>query len=310
MAGVRLNDVDLNLLVALDALLRERNVTRAGRAVGLSQPAMSATLARLRTLFGDPLLQRVGREYQLTPRAVELHEPLKVALSAIERTLERGPSFDPATTWRRFRIAASDYLLVVLCGPLVEHLQRIAPGIQLQLRQVTPDVAKDLQARRLDLSLQPAVLVQEAATQELFVDRWICAVWRGNQAVKKRITAEQLSTLAHASFAVRRNSFSERFLAPHLNAPVNVAVTTQSFTSLPFLVRGTQLVALMQHLLAVRLQEQAEIRILEPPVTLPKVSIGMSWNPAYTSDPAHAWLRRTIAEVAREHCFVPALPPL
>lgn len=310
MAGLKLSDVDLNLLVALDALLRERNVTRAGRAIGLSQPAMSATLARLRTLFDDALLQRVGREYQLTPRAIELHQPLKLALGAIERTLERGPAFDPATAWRRFRICASDYLLVVLCGPLTEHLQRVAPGIQLQLRQVTPEVARDLHTRRLDLTLQPAAMIPDAATQELFTDRWICAVWRGNQTVKKRLTSEQLSSLTHASFALGRNSFSERFLAPHLSAPVKVAVTSQSFVSLPFLVRGTELVTLVQHLLATRLQEQAEIRILEPPFALPKLSLGMSWNPVYTNDPAHAWLRQTIVEVAREHCVIPALPPL
>ena len=302
---LNLKNVDLNLLVALEALLRERNVTRAGRAVGLSQPAMSATLARLRSLFDDALLQRVGREYQLTARAAELNEPLKVALGAIERTLERAPTFDPATAKRRFRIATTDYLLVVLCGPLVAHLQRVAPGIQLQLRQSTPDVAQDLTARRLDLTLQPAALVPEAATQELFTDHWVCAVWRGHPTVKKRITIEQLASLAHASFAVRRNSLSERFLGPHLDRPVQVAVTSQSFVSLPFLVRGTQLVTLVQHLLAARLQEQAEIRILEPPVPIPKLIMGMSWNPVYTSDAGHSWLRRTILEVAHEHCRLP-----
>jgi LysR family transcriptional regulator, nod-box dependent transcriptional activator len=303
---LNLKNVDLNLLVALEALLRERNVTRAGRAVGLSQPAMSATLARLRSLFDDALLQRVGREYQLTARAVELNEPLKVALGAIERTLERAPAFDPATAKRRFRISTSDYFLPVLCGPLVEHLRCVAPGIQLQLRQVTPTVGQDLTARRLDLTLQPAAFVVEAATQELFTDRWVCAVWRGHHTVKKRISAEQLCSLDHASFALRRNSLSERFLAPHLSAPVHVAVTSQSFMALPFLVRGTQLVTLVQHLLAVRLQEQAEIRILEPPVPIPKVVMGMSWNPVFTSDTAHTWLRRTLVEVAREHCRMPS----
>jgi len=292
---LNLTNVDLNLLVALEALLRERNVTRAGRLVGLSQPAMSATLARLRALFEDPLLARVGREYRLTPRANELVEPLRSALEAVERTLQRSAPFDPATAKRRFRIAVSDHLMVVVLPPLVQHLREVAPGIQLHVRQVTPEISKDLNARRVDLSLQPSGLLPDVATQDLFVDRWVC---------------EQLCSLPHASFSLGRTSLAERYLEPHLSQPLNVAVTCQSFTSLPFLVRGTQMVTLVQHTLAARVQGEAEVRLLEPPVPITRLMIAMCWSSACTTDPAHTWLRQTVADIAKQHGKLPPLDPV
>lgn len=307
---MNLTNVDLNLLVALEALLRERNVTRAGRLVGLSQPAMSATLARLRALFDDPLLARVGREYRLTPRANELVEPLRSALEAVERTLQRSAPFDPATAKRRFRIAVSDHLMVVVLPPLIEHLRQVAPGIQLHLRQVTPEISKDLNARRVDLSLQPSGLLPDVATQDLFVDRWVCAVWRGNQTVKQRITIEQLASLPHVSFAGGRTSLAERYLQPHLSQPLQVSVTTQSFTSLPFLIRGTQMITLVQHTLGACLQHEAEVRLLEPPVPITRLMIAMCWSPSCTADPAHTWLRQTVADIAKQHGKLPPLDPV
>jgi LysR family nod box-dependent transcriptional activator len=306
---LNLTNVDLNLLVALDALLRERNVTRAGRLVGLSQPAMSATLARLRALFDDPLLARVGREYRLTPRANELMEPLRSALEAVERTLQRSAPFDPATAKRRFRIAVSDHLMVVLLPPLIQHLREVAPGIQLHVRQVSPEISKDLNARRVDLSLQPSGLLPDVATQDLFVDRWVCAVWEGNETVKQRITIDQLCSLAHASFSVGRPSLAERYLEPHLSQPLQIAVTCQSFTALPFLIRGTQMVTLVQHTLAARVQRQAEIRLLEPPVPITRLMIAMCWSSSCTTDPAHTWLRQTVADIAKQHGKLPAFEP-
>lgn len=302
---MNLTNIDLNLLVALEALLRERNVTRAGRLVGLSQPAMSATLGRLRALFEDPLLARVGREYRLTPRANELLEPLRSALEAVERTLQRSAPFDPATAKRRFRIAASDHLMIVLLPPLVEHLRTVAPGIQLNIRQVTPEIAKDLNARRVDLSLQPSGLLPDVASQDLFLDRWVCAVWEGNQTVKKRITIEQLCSLQHATFSAGRASLAERYLEPHLSQPLQVVLTTQSFTALPFLIRGTQLVTMVQHSLGARVRREAEVRLLEPPVPVAKLMTAMCWSTVCTTDPAHTWLRQTVAEIAKRHCKLP-----
>jgi DNA-binding transcriptional LysR family regulator len=302
MGALKLSQVDLNLLVALDALLRERNVTRAGRQIGLSQPAMSAALARLRDMFNDKLFERVGSGYRLTPFAEALAAPLQVALTAVERTLERDATFDPGTAKRRFRIALSDHLLLVLCPPLVERLNQAAPGVQLHVQQATPEVGKDLASRRIDLSIQPANLLRGTASQRLLEDSWVCAVWRGNRAVKTRITQEQICTLPHASIASGRTTLAERLIAPLLGRTPVVHVVTQSFVPLPFLLRGTGLIALIQRSLGTRVQDCAEIRMLELPLALPPLVFEMSWNPLYATDPAHTWLRSVVLEVAQASC--------
>jgi LysR family transcriptional regulator, nod-box dependent transcriptional activator len=297
LPALKLSQVDLNLLVALDALLRERNVTLAGKRLGLGQSAMSAALARLRDMFQDELLERVGRTYRLTPAADALTEPLQAALEAVQRTLDRNATFDASTSKRRFRIAMSDHLLVCLYPGLVERVRRQAPYVQLHAQPVTPEIGTHLAARKLDLSIQPANLVREARSQAVLEDRWICAVWRDNHLVKKRLTREQLRDLPHASFSVAHTPLAEQVLAPVLGTPPTVHVTTGSFVSLPFLLRGTTLIALMQQTLAERLRAVAELRVLELPIETPPLIFEMSWNPILTGDPAHTWLRDVVSEL-------------
>ena len=131
--------VDLNLLVALDALLAERSVTRAAERVGLSQPGMSNTLARLRKLFGDPLLVREGLTLVPTPRAESLRQPVAEALSLIQHALDDRPGFDPATDPATFTVSCSDYSLLMLIGPLVRRLAAAAPGLTIQVLPRAPD---------------------------------------------------------------------------------------------------------------------------------------------------------------------------
>ena len=295
---MKLSQVDLNLLVALDALLRERNVTLAGKQIGLSQPAMSAALARLRGIFNDRLFERVAGSYRLTPVAESLAEPLQVALQAVQRTLDYNATFDPNTSKQHFRIAVSDHLLLVLCPQLIQRLQQLAPAVQLHTQPVTHEAGAQLAARKLDLSIQPANLLRDTESQVLFEDRWVCAVWRGNPHVKGHITAEQLYTMPHASFQVSRTPLAEQLLTPPLARAPNVHVTTSSFVSLPFMLRGTPLIALIQRSLGERVQSLAEIRLLELPVPVAALVFEMSWNPMFTADPAHAWLRSMIAELS------------
>lgn len=145
---------DLNLLRVLDALLRERNVSRAAQRLSLSQPAVSNALGRLRELLDDPLLVRVGRAMQPTPRALSLEVPIRDALQQIEHTLNAGDFFDPATSRQRFVIAVTDYVELICMPPLMAHLARVAPGIQLAIRHLTPTLpAETLDNGELDLAL-------------------------------------------------------------------------------------------------------------------------------------------------------------
>ncbi|MCP9340308.1 LysR family transcriptional regulator [Stutzerimonas xanthomarina] len=145
---------DLNLLRVLDALLRERNVSRAAERLSLSQPAVSNALNRLRELLDDPLLVRVGRVMQPTPRALSLEAPIRDALQQIEHTLNAGDFFDPATSRQRFVIAVTDYVELICMPPLMAHLAKLAPGIQLGIQHLTPSLpAEALDNGAIDLAV-------------------------------------------------------------------------------------------------------------------------------------------------------------
>ena len=155
--------VDLNLLVALDALLAERSVTRAAERVGLSQPGMSNTLARLRKLFGDPLLVREGLTLVPTPRAESLRQPVADALSLIQHALDDRPGFDPAADQATFTVSCSDYSLLMLIGPLVRRLAAAAPGLTIQVLPRAPDPVRLLRGGD--------VLERRIADDQLLLDR-------------------------------------------------------------------------------------------------------------------------------------------
>ena len=178
--------VDLNLLVALDALLAERSVTRAAERVGLSQPGMSNTLARLRKLFGDPLLVREGLTLVPTPRAESLRQPVADALSLIQHALDDRPGFDPATDPATFTVSCSDYSLLMLIGPLVRRLAAAAPGLTIQVLPRAPDPVRLLRDGDADLVIEPVEIMPEVTlpSLRLFADRWICCVWAGTTEVR------------------------------------------------------------------------------------------------------------------------------
>jgi LysR family transcriptional regulator, nod-box dependent transcriptional activator len=297
---MNLSQVDLNLLVALDALLKERNVTRAGRKLGLSQPAMSAALSRLRLLLNDPLLERVGREYRLTPIAAKLVDPLQSILASIERTLAHNAPFDPASARRSFRIAGSDYVALLLMQPLMQRLGAIAPGLKIKFQRAGQDTAKSLAERRLDLAIQPAGAHRDFESEVLFQDEWLCAVWSGNTEVGKRITREQFCSLPHAAYSHAPFGYTAAdVFVGALARELRVQVMIDSFAALPMMLRGTQLVTLVQSKLGEQLQKSADIRLMKPPVPVEKLVVMMWWNRLYSDDSAHSWLRQTIADVSR-----------
>jgi DNA-binding transcriptional LysR family regulator len=299
--AMNLSQIDLNLLVALHALLRERNVTRAGRSIALSQPAMSASLSRLRQLFGDPLLERVGREYRLTPLATKLDEPLQRILASIERTFDQTTPFDPSTAKRSFKIAASDYTMCVILQPLLARVTRIAPGVKLCFQRAGRETEKDLTERRVDLSIEPEGRYRAFESELLFTDQWMCAVWNGNPDVGRRITREQFRSMSHATYshAPFRYTVADRFVGP-LASELSIQVMSDSFVSLPLLLRGTRLISLVQARLGAQLRRSADIRLLRPPVPTDKLVVKLWWSSLYNEDEAHRWLRETLVDVMRD----------
>jgi LysR family nod box-dependent transcriptional activator len=299
---MRLETADLNLLVALDALLSERNVTRAAARVGLSQPGMSSALARLRKLFDDPLLVREGTQLVPTARAASLVRPMRDALDLIQHALDERVGFDPATDECTVRVSCSDYSVLMLIGPLVRRLAAEAPGVTIQVQPRAADAARLLRDGETDLVIEPVEIMGAAAlpTQRLFVDRWLCCVWDGNTQVDDVMTLETYLRLGHVLYSMGKDA-PIALVDAHLeriDVPRRVEFTVESFLLAPVLLEGTDLVTLVLERAVPLLSRTADIRLLEPPLDLPPITQSLWWMPSRTSDPAHSWVRARIAEIA------------
>ncbi|WP_028658509.1 LysR family transcriptional regulator [Nocardioides insulae] len=302
MAADPLRNLDLNLLPALDALLEERNVTRAAERLGLSQPAVSAALRRLRRHFGDELLVRIGNRYDLSPLAVQLRAASAGALAGVRRVFEAAPAFDPATTTREFSIIASDYSASVLGDHLATLMARAAPHARLRFAAQTHasvDEAPE-SLRVVDGMVLPHGFLADLPSTPVYTDSWVLLVSADNDEVGARISLERLAEMpwvlthhAPTAYTPAARQFSMLGFEPE------VQVVTENFLPVPYLVAGTRRVALLQRQLAVRLADAAGVRLLPCPWEVTPLKEAFWWHPIYRSDPAHAWLREMMTEAGR-----------
>ena len=300
---MNLGGLDLNLLVALDALLSERSVTRAAQRVGLSQPGMSNALARLRRLFNDPLLVRQGAMLVPTARAEALIGPVQEALELIRAALDAPLRFDPATDRRSFRLSCTDYSVLMLIGPLVRALAADAPGVLVEVLPRLADAGRALLNGDVDLAIEPPEIMGDTDLESLRLwdDRWECCVWEGNARVGERMTMERYTALGHLIYSM--GSAGQPVALPDLHmarlgVPRRIEVSVESFLLAPFLLQGTDLVTLIPTRAEAFLRRIGDIRVLESPVELPPLIETLWWHSRATADPAHAWLRTRIGEVA------------
>jgi LysR family transcriptional regulator, nod-box dependent transcriptional activator len=300
-----LRNVDLNLLVVLDALLAERSVSKAGRRIGLSQSAMSAALARLRVVFRDPLLVRAGRSLALTQGAEELIIPIREILGRVEQTISDRPQFNPGTASRSFSISASDYATLVLLVPLVRRLVVEAPNVTIHILPRFRDVAQVLKTGQADMVIEPRELFADLKfpSQALFSDRWLCAVDAKNPHVRNnRLTMKQYLQLPHLVYSIgtdRQLNLADQHVG-QLGVRRRIDVTVESFLLVPFLLEGTQMVSLILERAARRLAGTTKVCILKPPLRLPDIHEALYWHPRHNSDPGHRWLRERLAAIAAE----------
>jgi DNA-binding transcriptional LysR family regulator len=300
---VNINALNLNLLLVLDALLTERHVSRAGKRLGLSQPAVSNALAQLRVKLGDPLLVRSRGVMLPTARAQALIGPLRAALGTLETALSAEPSFDPARSEATFVLAATDFVEFVLLPKLLARLAREAPGVQLLLRpwpyHRTPP---SLETREADLWLgfYPDVPASHRQ-QKLFGDEFVCIVRRGHPQVGKRLTLKTYLTLRHilvsaeaASPGVADNALAARGLSRV------VGLRLSHFLMVPDVVAVTDLVAAVSRRVAEPFARRLPLRIFPPPLALPRGTVGQVWHERTHTSPSHAWLRGLIAELCKD----------
>jgi DNA-binding transcriptional LysR family regulator len=300
---MNLAGLDMNLVVALRALLAERNVTRAGERIGLSQPAMSAALARLRRHFGDELLARQGNGYELTALGVVLLDRTEVACGMLELVFGSQPRFDPAREHREFVLFSSDYAVTVIGDRLAREVSAQAPDVSITFRKVPATITDDpaAQLAAVDGLLMPHGVIGGLPAVELFRDRWLCAVAEDNPEVGESITLAQLGTLPWAAYQRVYDAPVTRQLSL-LGIEPRVQVSVDSFQLLPAMVAGTRRVAMIQALLAARLGlgHGSGIRLLDCPFDAVPVQEALWWHPVHTHDAGHLWLRDTVSAVAAQ----------
>lgn len=286
-------DADLNLLLALRALLEEANVTRAGERIGVGQSTMSTALSRLRVLFQDELLVRVGRDYELTPLARQLLPQVQRTLPMVAQALGQEDVFDPATSRRTFRLHLSDYAGVEL-RPLFRLAQAAAPGIRFDFLRLPPeptDAERDLLAHDF-VALPPGVGI-DVDSFELLRDDYVVIADRNNRLV----AGGEISLDAFLASPYIRCDFGRAHLTQverrmhELDVRPKVRVTTSTLLSIPLIVRGTDLVGVVPRRLAERNAAVTGTVAVPTPFPVVELLLRLWWHPVHAHEPGHTWLR-------------------
>jgi DNA-binding transcriptional LysR family regulator len=295
--------IDLNLIPILKTLVETRSVSVAAKRLGLSQSATSHALGRLRDLFGDPLLVRVGRTLVPTPRALAALEPLAGGLAMIEHGLRSPAPFEPRTAAQSFRVLSGDYPEIVILPPLVRHLRAEAPLVDLWFEPVTPGAFDRLGRGEVDLliNLSPSVSSDRSALHyaPLLEDHFVSLVRKGHPLTRGKMTVKRFAEANHLFIApggkpggVLDTALAERGLSRR------VALAVPHFVVAPYVVAETDLVLTVGRRLAHALSKSANVHVFETPLALPSFEIGMYWHPRSDTDPAHQYLREAFLAAA------------
>lgn len=297
---MRLDNFNLNLLVAFEVLLEERNVTRAAERMNLSQPAMSAALRKLRESFQDDLLVQQGKQMYPTQRALTLAPEVSEALIRLRSLISSGPSFDPASSRRRFQVVASDYITTVLLVPMISMIQREAPAVQIDLIMPSESSSSMVANGAADLLISPGEFMTGDHPKEfIFEERLVVVGCRTNQALDRPLTMEAFMRSGHVAVRVDgRKSFIEEALGR--TAPDrSVEVTAQAFIQVPWLLRNTTRLAVMHERLARVCAEPLGLRITAPPFELRPMREMMMFHATRARDEGLTWLRQRILTAAQ-----------
>lgn len=300
-----LHNFDINLLVAFDLLMEEKNVSRAAERMFVTQSAMSHTLQRLRQQLDDPLLVKTPAGMKPTDRALSLVDPVKAVLRDIKRLIRAPEEFDPAQSRRRFVIAATDYMDLLVLPPLVERITLSAPGIDIHVKRTeAPFPEEDLEHNDLDVVLGFDAILKPPAylsRTKLFEDRMACVVGRQHMIGKSgRLTLEEYVSRKHMliSRTGTRAGLIDEWLAERGLAR-RIALIVPHFLSAPFIVAKTDMILSLPERIAIEFIGLAPLKTVAIPIELPAYDLVMVWHPLHDLDPAHRWLRDQIVEVCR-----------
>ncbi|TCM14040.1 LysR family transcriptional regulator [Novosphingobium sp. PhB165] len=302
---MRLDNFDLNLLIAFELLLEERNVTRAAQRANLTQSAMSAALARLRQAMNDELLVAHGRRMIATPHALALAPMVSEAVRNLRVLISGATAFDPATSDRRFEIGASDYISTVLLGPLLPKLKREAPGVEFNIQLPTRHISAILEDGRLDFQITPEqFLSPEHPSELLFEERHVVVGWRENPVFAGEMTPEAFHSCGHVAVRITGvATFADKHFMT-VDDQRRIEVTAPSFSIVPWLLPGTNLLALMHERLARVFAPLLPLEIRSAPIEVPLMREMIQYHAARSTDAGMLWLKnRLFAEVAQNQMY-------
>jgi LysR family transcriptional regulator, nod-box dependent transcriptional activator len=300
---MRFHQLDLNLLVALDALLTERSITLAGQKLHMSQSGMSSGLARLREYFGDELLVLIGKKMVPTPLGESLAEPVRRILLDIHSTLDAKPGFVPQTSTRRFTLMMSDYVASVLMTEVTRRVARLAPHVCFELlSNNAQSPAEFLDRAEVDILIMPEDVVPGAHPKDrLYEDDYVCIVSADNPDIGETLSMDQYLGLGHVilQFARGRAPAIDEWFLTQLGHMRRIEVIAMNFNMLPQFIVGTRRIATVQRRLAQYYLQLMPLRMLEPPLKLPTLIEAAHWNLAFDRDPGNRWLRQILKDAAQ-----------
>jgi DNA-binding transcriptional LysR family regulator len=296
--AVELRDVDLNLLVVFNRLLAERRVNAVAQSLGITQPAVSNALARLRRLLGDELFLRTSRGMEPTPFAEQLAEPVAYALGTLHSALNQRASFDPATSTRAFVLAMTDIGEIYFLPPLMELLARVAPHVSIStVRNAFANLKDDMEAGRVDLALGLIPDLKAGFFQRrLFRHRYVCVFRKGHPLDKGRMTLQEFTNADHV-VVVAAGTGHNRMDAMLDDSGVRrrIRLRVPHFVSVGHILSGTDMIASVPERFALRCAEPFGLTCVPHPAKLPEIAINVFWHAKFHREPGNQWLRTLIS---------------
>ncbi|HWT31469.1 MAG TPA: LysR family transcriptional regulator [Propylenella sp.] len=300
---MRFKGLDLNLLVAFEALMQTRSVSRAAERLHMSQPAMSAALSRLRLFFEDHLLVSRGKRMHPTAFAESLLPHVSDSLRTVAAMLATPSGFDPATSQRQFRIVASDYVVASILHPLVTGLAAKAPGVRIDIALPSEDAVAALEEGKIDLMITPDyVIASEHPSEPLYAERQLLVGWSENPIFSRSISEDDFFEAGHVAVAIgnaRTSSFADRQLEM-VGRRRRVEITAPFFTAVPWLLEGTMRLAILHERLVAALEDRFEIASAELPFAIPPMQQQLFYHEAREGDPGLIWLRQELRDCVRQ----------
>jgi DNA-binding transcriptional LysR family regulator len=300
---MELSDIDLNQLVLFQQLMVERRVSKVAENLGLTQPAVSNTLAKLRRQFGDDLFVRTPAGMMPTPFAEQLAEPIGYALGMIHSGLNQHSRFDPASVKRAVTIGMTDIGEIVFLPALVERLREVAPGVSLStVRTTATTLRDDMESGKVDLAIGPLPQLKAGFFQRrLFRQRYVCLFRKGHPLDRKRMTLAEFKAAEHLVIVSAGTGHGKvDDLIRRAGIDRTVRLTVPHFVSVGHLLRRTDMVATVTERLAESLAEPFDLTFRPHPVDLPEIAINVFWHAKVHRSPAHQWLRGVVFDLFGE----------